>query len=228
LIEIPETVSDSIDGISGATTEDISKMVVKGAAYTTYTLWNIVYGPTQEYVANLTEKQLSPDLIDLILKSPDINDRIWALNRLSPSTVLPPKLITMLLGIISGDDFYLAYSTINAIKAPQLHADSLQIALSSIYKGADHSIGSMIVDKSMEAPNLSPAFTTASRKLLHELNGKQLGDFLFLYRKHAISDLETFKAVAKTLENENRFISRQAYNFLKESKLSDKEIKKLK
>jgi len=57
---------------------------------------------------------------------------------------------------------------------------------------------------------------------------QQLGDLLRLYIKHAISDLETYKAVAKILENENRFISQQAYNFLKESKLSDKEIKKLK
>ena len=70
LIEIPETESDSIDGISGATTKEVSEMVVKGAAYTTYTLWNIVHGPTKDSVANLTETQLSPDLIDLILKKP--------------------------------------------------------------------------------------------------------------------------------------------------------------
>ena len=227
LIEIPETEIDSIDGISGATTEDVSKMVVKGAAYTTYTLWNIIYGPTQDYVANLTEKQLSPDLIDLILKSPDINDRVWALNRVSQNTVLNPKLTATLLGIISGDDFYLAYSAINAIKASHLHVDTLQIALFSIYKEADHSIQRMIVDKLAEAPYLNPELTTASRKLLHKLNGKQLGDLLKLYTKHAINDLETCKAVAEILKNENRFISRQAYNFLKKSNISDRKISAL-
>lgn len=227
LIEIPETVADSIDGISGATTEDVSKMVVKGAAYTTYTLWNVVHGPTQEYVAHLTEKQLSPDLMDLILKSPDINDRVWALNRLSQNTILNPKLTVALLGIISGDDFYLAYSAINAIKAPHLHADTLQIALFSIYKEADHSIKSMIVDKLTEAPYLSPELITASRKLLNKLNGKQLGDLLKLYTKHSINDLKTCKAVAEILKNENRFISRQAYNFLKKSNISDRKISAL-
>lgn len=228
LIEIPETVSDSIDGISGATTEDVSKMVVKGAAYTTYTLWNIVHGPTLDYVANLTEKQLSPDLIDLILKSPDISDRVWALNRVSQNTVLNPKLTVTLLGIISGDDFYLAYSAINAIKAPHLHADTLQMALFSIYKKANHSIKRMIVEKLMEAPYLSSELTSSSRKLFNKLNGKQLGDLLKLYTKHSINDLETFKAVAEILKNENSFISRQAYNFLKESNISDREIEELK
>ena len=32
LIQIPEANADSVDGISGATTEDVSKIVVKGAA----------------------------------------------------------------------------------------------------------------------------------------------------------------------------------------------------
>lgn len=37
LIKNPETDADSVDGVSAAITEDVSKFVVKGAAYTTYT-----------------------------------------------------------------------------------------------------------------------------------------------------------------------------------------------
>ena len=66
------------------------------------------------------------------------------------------------------------------------------------------------------------------RKLLHTLNGKQLGDLLKLYTKHDIYDRETIEAVAKILKNDNRFISRQAYNFLKASSLTDTEIEDLK
>ena len=228
LIIKPKTEAVSVDAISGATTKDVSKMVVKGAAYSTYTLWNIVHGPTKGFVARLTEKQLSSDLIDLILKSPDISDRVWALDRISQKTVLSPKLNSTLLDIISSDDFFLTYSAINAIKASHLNSDSLQFALFSIYKKTNHSIKRMIVDKLMEAPYLSPELKTSSRKLLGKLNGKQLGDFLKLYSKHGINDLETCKAVAKILKNENSFISRQAYKFLKESNISDREIEKLK
>ena len=224
LIETPETQADSVDGVSGATTEDVTKIVVKGAAYTTYTLWNIVHGPTRDLVAGLTEKQLSPDLIDLILKSPDIDDRVWALDRISQITALNPKLTSTLLDIISGDDFFLTYSVINAIKASHLNSDTLQFALFSIYKEADHSIKRMIVAKLMEAPYLSAELTSTSRNLLGKLNGKQLGDILKLYTMHSIDDLETYKSVAEILKNENRFISRQAFKFLKESNISDREI----
>lgn len=226
LIVQPPTKSDPVDAISGATTSDLSSMVVKGAAYTTYTLWNIVHGSTKDLVTSLTEKQLSPELIDLILQSPDISDRLWALNRINQRIKLTPKLMATLLHMISGEDFSLAYSTINALKASHLN-DTLQTALFSNYKNLGHSIQRMIVGKLMEAPYLSAHVITRSRNLLPRLNGKQLSDILKLYTKHAVNDLQTYQAVAAQLKNENKFISRQAYNFLKNIPASDPEIKQL-
>jgi hypothetical protein len=223
LIELPETNEESVDGVSGATTPEVSKMVVKGAAYTTYTLWNIVYGSTMDLVVRLTEEQLNPDLINLILKSPDIADRVWVLKRINQDIELSPKLTSSLLDIISGDDFFLAYSAINAIKASHLNSD-LQIALFSSYQEADHSIKKMIVEKMLEAPHLSNEVVESSRMLLSTLNGQQLKTFLMLYSKFEINDLETCRALAEILKNENQFISRQAYNFLRESNTTNKEI----
>lgn len=228
LVEPPELTSDSIDGVSGATTKNVSQLVVKGAAYTTYTLWNIIHGPTQGFVAQTTEKQLSSDLIDLILKSPDQSDKVWVLDKIKPTTILTQKLTAALLEIIAGDDFFLAYSALNALKSSHLESASLQGNLFSIYENADHSIQRMIIEKLMKASFLSPELVIRSRALLDTLNGKQLGDLLKLYTKHAIHDEATIKVVAGILKNENRFISRQAYNFLKACRLTDTEIEDLK
>lgn len=227
LIELPEAEEESVDGVSGATTPEVSKMVVKGAAYTTYTLWNIVHGPTMDLVASLTEKLLDPDLINLILKSPDITDRLWALNRIDQNTELSPKLTAALLDIISSEDFFLAYSAINAIKSTHLNSDGLQIVLFSTYQEADHSIKKMIVEKLLKTPHLSTAVVKSSRELLSTLNGQQLKSFLTLYANFEVDDLETYRAVAQILKNENRFISSQAYKFLKGSKIEDKEVAKM-
>ncbi|MBX2876543.1 MAG: hypothetical protein KTR30_30765 [Saprospiraceae bacterium] len=227
LIEVPAPALDSIDGVSGATTKDVSQMVVKGAAYTTYTLWNIVHGPTQDFVARNTAKLLSPDLIDLILKSPDQSDQVWVLDKIRPNSALTEKLTNTLREIIAGDDFFLAYSALNAIKPSHLDSNKLQSDLFSIYENADHSIQRMIIEKLMKAPFLHSELVISSRKLLVSLNGKQLGDLLKLYTKHAIKDEATIEVVAEILNNENRFIARQAYNFLKATHLSDKEIEEL-
>jgi len=214
LIVIPETKADSVDGLSGATTEDVSKIVVKGAAYTTYTLWNIVYGPTKEFVTHLTEMHLNPDLINLILQSSDISDRVWALNRIDQSTELNPKLTSSLLDIISGEEYFLAYSAIDAIEPVHFDSGSFQLGLFAEYDEANHDIKKMIIEKLMDAPYLHSEIVTTSRGFLNQLNGKQLEDFLHLYTKHSVDDLETCKEIAKILENENRYISQKAYKFL--------------
>ena len=224
LIQVPENEEDLVDGVSGATSVEVSKIVVKGAAYTTYTLWNIVYGSTKSLIEQLTEKQLTPDLIDLILKSPDISDKVWALHRIDQSTALNQKLTASLLGIISESDFFLSYSALNAIKATHLNSDSLQTALFSIYSGAEHSIKDMIVEKLMEAPFLNPEVVNASRKLLINLNGQQLKNFLKLYTNFQVNDLQTCLSISEILQNDNKYIAQQAYGFLLAHGISDPVI----
>lgn len=224
LLAIPKMETDSIDGITGATTPALSQVVVKGAAYTTYTLWNIVYGPTRDMIMNLTEKQLSSNLMKLILQSPDLYDKDWVLKRLSEKVILSPSLTTALLDLISGEDFFLSSAAIHALKPSHLQQNSLQLALFSIYQEAPHSIKSLLIRKLMHALTLHPEVTASFRKILQQLNGKQLGDVLKLYTKHSINDLNTLKAIAEILKNENNYISGQAYRFLQKVDVSDPGI----
>lgn len=140
LLEDTKTETTAVDGVSGATSREISEMVIKGAAYTTYKLWNIVYGPVQDFIMHQTELLLTPDLIDLILKSPDLSDRVWALNRIDQSIELNDRLTSTLLDIISGDDYYLAYSAISALDPVHLDSDAFQSELFSLYVKAGHSL----------------------------------------------------------------------------------------
>ena len=63
-----------------------------------------------------------------------------------------------------------------------------------------------------------------SRDLLVSLNGQQLDDILKLYTKHGVNELETCKAVARILENENKYISKKAYDFLLDIQTDDEFI----
>jgi len=225
LIEVPENEENLVDGVSGATSVEVSKIVVKGAAYTTYTLWNIVYGSTMNLIEQHTEKQLTPNLIDLILKSPDISDKVWVLQRIGQSTVLNAKLTSSLLDIIASDDFFLSYTALNSIHTLHLNSGALQLELFSIYIEANHSVKNMIVEKLLEAPFLNPELVDASRKLLKNLNGQQLKNFLKLYTKFQVKDLQTCLSISEILQNDNKYIAHQAYGFLQSSGISDPVIK---
>ena len=214
LVEQPKNDEGVVDAVSGATSKSVADMVVKGAAYTTYKLWNIVNGPTMDIVSKLTEKHLTPTLIYRILQSPDISDRLWALNRMDALNVLTPQLEDTLLEIISSDDFYLSYSAINAINVIHLKSVELQQGLFANYPKANHSIQTALLKKLIEAPFLSSEIIQDSRVLLPQLNGQQLNDLLQLYTKHKVHDTKTYSEVAKILKNQNKYISKKAYSFL--------------
>ena len=224
LLEQPRNEEGTVDAVSGATSKSVAGMVVKGAAYTTYKLWNIVNGPTMDFVSELTEKQLTPTLIHRILQSSDNNDKLWALNRIDTTTELTLDLEASLLEIISSDDFYLAYSSIHAIDPAHLNASDLQERLFSIYANVNHSIQKELLKKLMQSPFLSSEVVGAPRDLLIQLNGQQLDDLLKLYTKQGVNDLETFKSVSKILENENKYISEKAYKFLIKIQTDDEFI----
>lgn len=212
-----ETPSNNpeIDGISGATSEAVSEYVIKGAAYTTYKIWKIVYGPTQDFIKYFTKKHLSPSVIFSILRNPDNTDKVWAMEQIDERINLTPELSEQLLKFIGGNDFYLAYSAINAIDPIHLDDEKLQDSIFSKYRKADPSIRSLILNKLKKAPFIAEGIVVNSRNMLKELNGKDLGDFLKLYSTHEVRDEETLNEISKLLDHENSFISRQAREFLK-------------
>ncbi len=221
-------VDSEIDAYSGATAPFVREQDnIPGALYTIYTLWEFVHSEDivkklQAYTFSLVENH-SLRMI-AFLSSDRVGDRVWALNNIDQSIELNSQLKSSLLDIISGDDYFLAYSAIRAIKSVHLDSDSLQIGLLSKYEQVNHSLKKMIIEKFIEAPYLSSKVITLSRSLLGQLNGQQLGDFLKLYSKHCVNDLETCRTISKILQNENRYISQKAYKFLMGVKTRDSII----
>lgn len=215
--EIAEKPSNKImglDAISGATSKNIAEMVVKGAAYTTYKLWNIVNGPTMDHISNLTNKQLNSSLTYLILQSSNGYDRLWALNHLDKKIALTSELKSGLLEIIASEDFYLSLKAIQAISPFHLNDRDLQERLFSMYGNINYSIQKEILKTLTLAPTLSDEVIIQSRAMLNQLNGQQLDAVLKLYEIHEINDLETSEAIAGILDIANRYVSKKAYDFL--------------
>lgn len=220
IVDKPKNIA-TIDGTSGATAANLSKYVVQGAAYTTYTLWNIVYGANRQLIMDNTVNSLTTELIERILKSPDQTDKIWILECINEETEMSSEVLHAMQSQISGDDFYLAYKAIHAIKKNHLSDTKVQDSIITAYPRADHSIKSLIIDKLLDAPFLSEEVIRLTKSLLHEINGKQLGDILKLYDTHKINDKETIEIILELTTHQNFFIANQAKKFLEKQNLKD-------
>lgn len=215
LVDLNDQEHDIVDGITGATSKQLSQYVVDGAAYTTYLLWTTLYGPAQELVKLCTERQLNEHLLLKILESNSSLDQIWALKKIRDSEKLDFLIEKKLIEVIAGEDFFVSYTAINSISSLHLQSDYLQNGLFSVYaKSKSNNIRNPIVEKLYSAPVLNQELLLKSYELLPKLNGNELSQWLKLYSTLAIADQLTCIAVVKILKNENRFIANKAFEFL--------------
>ena len=77
-----EIKSDVIDGVTGATYKSLSGAVVKGAVYSSHTLWHIVNGVISAKIGEHTEALLNDDLLVQMLQSSNYNQQFYALNKI--------------------------------------------------------------------------------------------------------------------------------------------------
>lgn len=218
------TLEEEVDGISSATSKDILEYVVEGAAFTTYTLRNLVYGPIQEEVENLTRQALSEELVLKILESPDISDKIWALTEIRSNLPLSPTLQDVVLDHINNDNYSLAERAIHAIAAEELESEALQMLLLERFYETDYGIKKLILDKLKEAPRLDDQVKANLAENLRKWEGALLSNVLDLYIAQKVFDIETCRLVSELLQNENRYISQKAFNFLENSGQNDGDI----
>jgi hypothetical protein len=203
-----------IDGVSGATSARILDYVVKGAAYTTFTMWNIVHGPMKKLVERRTENEMTSELLALILQSPVADDQIWGLKKIDQSKELDAILEETLLELIGQGDFFVAYSAIEMISPLHLKSEDFQFRLFLKYDDAQYSLKREILKKLLAAPSIGNAVIEKSRDMLVELNGEQLAYMLEVYSKHGIDDAQTCASVAALLHAENIFIAKKASDYL--------------
>lgn len=224
----PKTIGtdDEVDGVSSATAKNVLDYVVEGAAYTTYKMWHVVYGPTQMQVAGQTEKILTPDIILKILESPDLNDRLWALNHIRGIVKITPVLEAKLLNLISGTDYNLAERAINAFENTDLTSDSLQHSLYIRFKDGNYAIKKLIIARFKDAPSLSVALEKKLADSMKSLNGELVSNILETFVKHKAFNHQTVLNVANLLQNPNVFISQKAYKYLETLNIQDESIKK--
>jgi hypothetical protein len=215
LMDQSSDMSQSVDAVSGATSKRVADIVVKGAVYTTYKLWKIVYGTSQDFIAKYTQSILSPQLIEQLLIAANEADKVWVLENFPENIEMTSSLLDAIETLIIQPDIHLPYTAVHAINATQLASEAVQNMLFKAYsKSNNPSVKNLIISKLKQAPFLSAEVINDSRSYVGKLKGKELVDMLKLYEKHKVKDERTIQTVEKLLANGNMFIVRQAQKFL--------------
>lgn len=220
-----DTTSKGVDGVTSATSSNVSAYVLKGAGYTTYTMWHLIYGKTRHQVMQLTEKILSPELILKILRSKDMGDRYWALDRITERIPIGAELQEGIISIIDDSNYNLSIEALGAFKPEHLKSEALQKALLYKFYSNSYSLRNVLVNKLAEAPSISAVIKLDLARQLKSLNGELFVNVLGLFEKQKVNDRETIRIIAELLGSKNRFVSKKVYDFLIQARSDDPVIK---
>lgn len=220
----PISKEHEVDGVSSATAKNILDYVVEGAAYTTYKMWHVVYGPTQAEVARLTEKKLSPVLLLAILDSPDGSDKIWGLNHIRGFVVPTPALQQKLFRFIDNATYNLAERAIHALDPNGPNSEAWQVDLVDKLNTTNYSLQKLIISKFKEVTVLNPQAKKGLAEKLQVFNGELVSNMLDVFRQHKVVDTETCRKVAGLLKNPNNFIAQKAFTYLEKLPITDDVI----
>ena len=213
LVRDTTTMESPVDGVSGATSEDVLDYIVPGAAYTTYKLWNVVYGPIQQQVIQQTEKQLDAELFNKILESTDQSDITWALERIALIKELDEQTINLIADIIVEGEYFQAYLALRSLSQEQLDIDHLQKQLIRLLSKADQGVIDLILERLMHANKLGSMAIDESLEQISSLNGMQLLNLLNLFEHHQVSDQRLCPLLNEAMVNQNTYIKNQMISF---------------
>lgn len=227
LVPPVDSTKAKVDAVSSATIAAVLDYIVKGAVYTTYTLWHIVYGQTRREVENLTAQQLTPELTIKLLESKNIDDKVWALNHIPGKIEIDGELLNKLMHYISGKDIYLAERSLNVLTPDILGNDSIQQKLGVVFSNSGFLQQRLILEKLKDAPELHPALLYQLSEQLDEPNGILVKLMMELFISKNVEDQKVTEKVMELLKNENRYIANQALKYLENLNNVDRKTEKM-
>lgn len=207
-----------IDGVSGATSKDVLEYVIKGSAYTTYRIYELVYGHTQSEVEAWTNDVMSDDYLEDILNESPYQDKLWAIGLVQGRLSEFPKSKKMVLELMSSEDYSLAEKCMNSLIPGDLTDEDFQNKLIKKFQSFDFGMKSRTIDLLKNTPQISPEVIAKLNKGLMEWEVPITSRILDMYREKQISDSNTIATVQSIAESENGYLARKAEAYLATSR----------
>lgn len=206
-----EIKSEVIDGVAGATYKSLSGAVVRGAVYSSHTLWHIVNGELAGKIVAHTEALMSEEVLVSMLDSDNYHQQFYALNKIDTGN---EKYIPKLIGLITEGDSYVPFFAIEKIPDWAWSSAKYQSKIISLLKEVEFRMQNEILNR-FNNKVLDVNATTFLASAMGSLNKSQLKKaFKILYDNRGQLTPTSIEEIALLKNSGNNEFSKEAEQFL--------------
>ncbi|MDO6439006.1 hypothetical protein Q4534_16405 [Cyclobacterium sp. 1_MG-2023] len=203
-----------IDGVSSATSKFILDYVVEGAAYTTYKLWHLIYGPTSGVIKEWTIGYFDSDYIGLLLESENLSDVLWTLEQLAGKLDQYPTLSPLIFEFIKSSEFSLSEKAIQTISPQNLSSEVFQSNLIDLFPQMDIGRKKWILDLFKKAPIVYPETAAFFNDVILDQEVPLVVILLEIYQMQEMYDGSSLEKVRLLSNSDNHYLAQKAKQFL--------------
>ena len=206
-----EIKSEVIDGVAGATYKSLSGAVVRGAVYSSHTLWHIVNGKLADKIVAHTEALMSEEVLVWMLDSDNYHQQFYALNKIDMGN---EKYTPKLIGLIAEGDSYVPFFAIEKIPDWAWSSAKYQSKIIGLLKEVEFRMQNEILNR-LNNKELDVNATTLLASTLGSLNKYQFKKaFIILYDNRGQLTPKSIEEIAKLKNSGNNELSKEAEQFL--------------
>ncbi len=167
---VQDIEEEGVDGVSGATINEIKESVISGAVYSCYTLWHIVNGKVVDSIQSLTYRDLRDPLVEKLVRKEDQQINYYLINEFSEEDFLQ-YLPHILFTIEKGQGYY-AKNAIEKMPASVFEDERAQQFFADIFSDLNY-FAQISLLKKLNPQSVSSELESTLRKQLSERNSQK-------------------------------------------------------
>jgi hypothetical protein len=198
------------DGISGATAPNLSGYIVPEAAFTSLTIWHLVYGSTRDSIEQWSRQNISPPLLDSLMDNHNRYDQLWAINNLR-QLEFPCRFAPKVFELISSSNYLVTKQAIYFLEGCSLPDSIIQQKIAGLMQG-DNPETRYLARDYFKRHKPVPASVNYMAGLLQTADANLVHLVLTLFENCSLTKPQV-NTIAKLLERKTE-IAWRAYTFL--------------
>lgn len=216
----------TVDAVSGATVPDLTPYIVADAAYTSHTVWHLVYGSSRDSLNKVVQSFITISLLDSLINSKNAYDLLWAINNAAIIGQPTEKYIPYALQMLENGNYIIVKGALNFLDNNLPYSETYQAALLNLLLRSNFDTKRLAIERIQKFDTLNMLSAQILIQNLPVESPYVVKALLSVLGKKYVPSGNDIRSISNLLDSSNKQVAKSTYNYLVNLKKSNPWLKK--